>query len=72
VDLVGSNESVWCRLALTQGELETALPGQPLVLSGKQYDAVAAFWRRVIVPPGTPIQNKTDIKLRITAIKSLA
>lgn len=72
VDLVGSDESSWCSVAATQGELETALPGQPLVIAGKQYDTTVSFWRRFSIAPGTPIQNKTDIKLRITAIESLA
>jgi len=29
-----------------------------------------SFWRRCTVPPGTPVQNKTDLKLRLTGTEN--
>jgi len=65
VDIAGSDESEWYALALTQAGLDTAVGGAPLNLGDKAHDATISFWRRCTVPAGTPVQNKTDIKLQI-------
>ena len=65
VDSSGTDESGWCRLALTQADLDTATPGAELTLGDKAHDLTISFWRRFTVPAGTPVQNKTDLKLRI-------
>ena len=70
VDVSGSDESDWYRLALTQAELDTATPGAPLNLGDKPHDVTLSFWRRCTVPPGTAVQNKTDLKLRITGTEN--
>lgn len=70
VDVSGSDESDWYRLALTQAELDTATPGAPLSLGDKPHDVTLSFWRRCTVPPGTAVQNKTDLKLRITGTEN--
>jgi len=70
VDVSGSDESDWYRLALSQAELDTATPGAPLNLGDKPHDVTLSFWRRCTVPPGTAVQNKTDLKLRITGTEN--
>jgi hypothetical protein len=70
VDESGSNESGWYRLALTQSGLDTAIPGAPLNLGDKSHDQTLTFWRRCTVPPGTPVQNKLDLKLRLTGTEA--
>ena len=64
-DTSGTDESSWGKLALTQAELDTATPGAELVLGDKVHNVTLSFWRRFTVPTGTPVQNKTDLKLRI-------
>ncbi len=70
VDSTGTDESVWCRLALTQAELDTATPGAELALGDKAHNVTLSFWRRFTVPMGTPVQNKTDIKIRIVGVEA--
>jgi len=70
VDVAGGDESEWYALALTQAGLDTAVGGAPLNLGDKVHDATLSFWRRCTVPAGTPVQNKTDIKLRITGTEN--
>ena len=70
VDVVDSDESGWCTLAPTQAELDSATPGAELDLGDKAHDATLSFWRRFTVPAGTPVQNKTDLKLRITGVEA--
>ncbi|SPD74401.1 conserved hypothetical protein [uncultured Desulfobacterium sp.] len=70
VDVAGGDESGWYALALTQAGLDTAVGGAPLNLGDKAHDATLSFWRRCTVPAGTPVQNKTDIKLRITGTEN--
>ena len=70
VDASGSDESGWCRVALTQGELGTATPGAELTLGDKAHNVTLSFWRRFTVPAGTPVQNKTDLNLRITGVEA--
>ncbi len=70
IDTSGSDESGWCALALTQAELETAVAGTELTLGDKAYGAAISFWRRFTVPAGTPVQNKLDIKLRLTGTET--
>lgn len=65
LDTAGSDESSWCRLALAQVDLDSATPGAQLILGGKPHATKLSFWRRVSVPVGTPVQNKTDVRLRI-------
>ena len=70
VDSSGSDESEWCKVALAQAELDTAVPGAELSLGDKAHDVTLSFWRRFTVPAGTPVQNKTDLKLRITGVEA--
>ena len=70
VDSSGSDESDWCKVALAQAELDTAVPGAELTLGDKAHDVTLSFWRRFTVPAGTPVQNKTDLKLRITGVEA--
>lgn len=70
VDTAGGDESGWYALALTQAELDTATPGSPLTLGDKPHDVTVSFWRRCTVPAGTPVQNKTDLKLRVTGTEN--
>jgi len=70
VDEVGSSEASWVKLATNQAGLESAVTGAPLALGNKVHNSTLSFWRRIIVPAGTPVQNKTDIKLRLTGTES--
>ncbi len=70
IDTEGTDEASWIRVAATQGELDTAQPGARLNLGDKPYLESLAFWRRVTVPAGTPVQNKTDLKIRVSAMES--
>ena len=70
IDVAGANEDFWYTLALTQEDLDTATPAAILNLGDKAFDATLSFWRRCVVPPSTPVQNKTDIKLRIAATEN--
>jgi len=70
VDTAVGDESDWYALALTQAELDTATPGTPLNLGDKPHNVTVSFWRRCTVPPGTPVQNKTDLKLRVTGTEN--
>jgi hypothetical protein len=72
VDTSGTDESSWCALATTQEDLDTAVPGQALVLGDKSFNSTISFWRRIAVPAGTTVQNKTDLRLRLTGTLSLA
>ncbi len=71
VDTQGTDESSWCILALTQVDLDTRSPGDVLVLGSKGYSETLSFWRRISVPVGTPMHNKTDLKFRINGTESL-
>ena len=70
VDTAGGDESGWYALAATQPDLDAAVPGDPLNLGDKPHDTTISFWRRCTVPPGTAVQNKTDLKLRITGTEN--
>ena len=70
VDATGTDESGWCKLALTQVELDTATPGAEISLGDKAHNVTLSFWRRFTVPADTPVQNKTDLKLRITGVEA--
>lgn len=70
VDVSGSDESSWVRLALTSGGLDEATPGAALSLPNKQYFETVSFFRRITVPPETGVQNKTDLRLRIAAVEN--
>lgn len=70
VDSSGTDESNWCKLALTQVELDAATAGAELALGDKAHNVTLSFWRRFSVPVGTPVQNKTDIKIRIVGTEA--
>ena len=70
IDETGTDEAVWYRLALTHAELDTATQGAPLNLGDKAFQQTLSFWRRCTVLPGTPVQNKLDIKLRLTGTEN--
>lgn len=65
-DTSGSDESGWVTLALSQGALDGATPGEALAIGDKPHNETISFWRRYTVPAETPVQNKTDIKLKVT------
>jgi hypothetical protein len=71
VDTSGTDESAWCSLALTEDGLDSAVPGYALALGDKTHNSTISFWRRISVPAGTQVQNKTDLKLRLTGTLSL-
>lgn len=70
IDNTGSSEASWVKLATDQAGLDAAVAGESLILGDKAHNATLSFWRRVTVPAGTPVQNKTDIKLRVTGTES--
>lgn len=65
IDTAGDDETSWCRLAATQAELDSATPSVQLILGDKPHATKLSFWRRMSVPAGTRVQNKTDVKLRL-------
>lgn len=69
-DFEGTDEATWIQVASTFADLDTAQPGGRVNLGDKSYEATLSFWRRVTVPAGTPVQNKTDLKLRVSAMES--
>lgn len=71
VDTSGTDESDWCALSLTESGLDTAVPGEALALGDKAFNSTVSFWRRIAVPANTSVQNKTDLKLRLTGTLSL-
>ncbi len=70
VDEEGSSEASWVKLASDQAGLDTAVAGASLALVDKAHNTTISFWRRIMVPAATPVQNKTDIKLRLTGTES--
>ena len=67
IDDAGTSETSWVKLATTQAGLTTAVAGASLVLPDKTYTQSISFWRRCTIPAGTTVQNKTDLKLQVTA-----
>jgi len=70
IDEFETDESVWYKLALTQAELDAATQSAPLNLGAKAHNQTISFWRRCTVLSGTPVQNKIDIKLRLTGTEN--
>lgn len=70
VDEVGSSEASWVKLATDQAGLDSAVEGASLALGNKAHNTTLSLWRRIVVPSSTPVQNKTDIKLRLTGTES--
>ena len=66
VDDSGTSEASWIILATSQADLATAVPGSPLNVGTKAYNQTKSIWRRCVVPAGTPVQNKTDLKLQVS------
>ena len=65
----------WCRLAYTEEGLDAALPGaaltappdsDPVVIQQNQH---LCFRRRILCPPGTPVQLRRDIKWRVWGLE---
>ena len=69
-DTTDTDESGWCSLALAQNGLDAAVGGAALSLGNKAHNATLSFWRRYTVPAETTVQNKSDIKLRLTGTES--
>lgn len=65
VDTSGTSETTWVRVAKTQAQLDTATPGGSVSLGSKSHNVTTSFWRRITVPAGSAIENKTDLKFRI-------
>lgn len=70
IDNTGPSEATWVKLAANQAGLDSAVAGESLSLGDKAHNATLSFWRRVTVPASTPVQNKTDIRLRVTGTES--
>lgn len=70
IDDTGPSEAIWVKLAADQAELDSAVAGESLNLGDKAHNTTLSFWRRVTVPAGTPVQNKIDIKLRVTGTEA--
>lgn len=70
IDNTGPSEASWVKLAANQAGLDAAVAGDPHNLGDKAHNTTLSFWRRVTVPMSTPVQNKTDIKLRVTGTES--
>ncbi len=70
IDNTGPSEATWVKLAADQVGLDSAVAGESLSLGDKAHNATLSFWRRVTVPASTPVQNKTDIRLRVTGTES--
>ncbi len=70
VDASGTDETEWYRFAPTQAALDAATPGAPLSLGNRPYYQSLPFWRRCVVPAGTSVQNKTDLRLRVTGVEN--
>ena len=70
IDEFETDESVWYKLALTQAELDAATQSASLNLGAKAHNQTISFWRRCTVLSGTPVQNKIDIKLRLTGTEN--
>ena len=70
IDEFETDESVWYKLALTQAGLDAATQSAPLNLGAKAHNQTISFWRRCTVLSGTPVQNKIDIKLRLTGTEN--
>jgi hypothetical protein len=66
IDTSGGDESGWYRLALAQSGLDGAAPGTLLMLGDKAHAQTLPFWRRCTVPAATAVQNKLDLKLRLS------
>ena len=66
VDTAGTSETSWVRVAKTQGQLDTATPGGSVNLGNKNHNVTTSFWRRITVPANSAIENKTDLKYRIS------
>lgn len=71
IDDSGTDETTWCALAMTQEGLDLTVPGEQLIIGDKEYNQTISFWRRITVPPGTPLQNNTDLKFRVTGTETL-
>lgn len=72
LDTVGTSEATWYRFSKTQAGLDTANPGASLNLGSKQHGATLSFWRRVTVPAGSPVENKIDLKIRVSGWENAA
>ncbi len=70
VDSTGGDESGWYTLSLTEGGLDSATAGASLTVADKDHDDTVSIWRRCTVPASTPVQNKTDLKLKITGTEN--
>ena len=70
LDTGGGDETSWLTLAIDQPNLDANTPGMPLALPAKPHNATHTIWRRITVPPGTPVQNKTDLRLQISATQN--
>ena len=70
VDTAGGDESGWYALTLSEAGLDTATAGASLSVGDKAHDSSVSIWRRCTVPAATPVQNKTDLKLRITGTEN--
>ena len=70
LDMDGADETSWITLGIDLADLDTNTPGTPLNLSAKTHQTTHSFWRRITVPANTPVQNKTDLRLQISATQN--
>ncbi len=67
VDVDGTDETTWSKLASTQAGLSGATVGGSLAIGDLAVGASTNFWLRVQVPVGTGSENKTDLRVRAAA-----
>lgn len=67
VDIDGTDESTWTKLAATQAGLPGATAGASLALGNFAVTGTTNFWLRTQVPVGSDPRDKTDLRIRSTA-----
>lgn len=66
-DGTSSDESSWIKLAATSGGLASG--GQTLSIGAITHTETKNVHRRVTIPASTPVQVKTDLKIRVVGTK---
>ncbi|HOF17822.1 MAG TPA: hypothetical protein PK082_02850 [Phycisphaerae bacterium] len=69
IDASGADETAWYRFATAQAALDAATPGASISVGDKPCLETLTIWRRCAVPGGTPVQNKADLRIRVTGVE---
>ena len=70
IDSSATDETAWYCFAWTQAELDAATPGASIAVGNKACLETLAIWRRCSVPGGTPVQNKADLRIRVSGVEN--